>query len=56
MKKNTSIMSYDVGIIDLIFSTSRLRSTRLCSVFPYSEINEIIESLLGITRLDLSND
>ena len=56
MKKNNSIIPCDVGIIDFIFSTSSVRSTGLCSVFPYCEINEIIESLSGITRLGLNND
>ena len=52
----SSIIPCDVGIIDFIFSTSSVRSTGLCSVFPYCEINEIIESLSGITRLGLNND
>ena len=56
MKKNNSIIPCDVGIIDFIFSTSSVRSTGLCSVFPYCKINEIIESLSGITRLGLNND
>ena len=36
-------MSCDVGVIDLIFSTSSAWSIRSFRAFPYYEINKIIE-------------